>query len=311
MINAFISGLDVESSAELPGWQDFRTIIGADEESRSLYVDMLESEWAFLDTVYQNDPSLAGAILSNRCQSLQNALRARQAVSVGSVAALLLVGTRENVSLASQPYLFSFCYMREFDRAVTTGPMQKPLRKLLGNVVSKDLENGNDSTIAQRLFFSLRYELTEGLPAARKIVGNRNGIAHLRMHAVLLLGKLGNDQDMQLVENLLDDRGVIASFHRVNNTRITTQVRDIALASLLMHEQQDFVSYGLPPMQEDKITGFRTISVGFPSDTERDEAIAKWRKRGQNPVVQGADAGATKSAPSEPVEAAESDASSK
>ena len=43
-------------------------------------------------------------------------------IPVGSVAALLLVASRDDVDLSSQPYLMSFCYLRDFEVRCGPGP---------------------------------------------------------------------------------------------------------------------------------------------------------------------------------------------
>ena len=128
LINTFAAGQDLQAADELPGWPEFRALVGDDEQSRSLYVEMLEAEWAFLEGVFQDETVQGNALLAERCQGLQNALRLRRTVPVGSVAALLLVATRDDVDLGSQPYLMSFCYLRDFERCMRSGSTRHALR---------------------------------------------------------------------------------------------------------------------------------------------------------------------------------------
>ena len=92
-----------------------------------------------------------------------------------------------------------------------------------------------------------------------------------------MLVKLGPPEDLKLIEAQLDDAAVIASHHRVNNVRITTQVCDLALAALLYSANERFQDYGLPPLQSQATTLFNPATVGFPSDEARQQAIAQWR----------------------------------
>ena len=94
-----------------------------------------------------------------------------------------------------------------------------------------------------------------------------------------MLTKLGTDDDLTLIEPLLEDATVIASHHRVNNVRIETQIRDLALAALLHRGAEDFAAYGLPPLQPHPTTVFNTVAVGFPTEEAREKAIAQWHQK--------------------------------
>ena len=109
LISAFAAGRSLEAAGELPGWEEFRALAGDGTEARSLYVDMLDAEWGLLEGVFRDASVQPTALLAERCQGLQNSLRLRRTIPVGSVAALLLVASRDDVDLSSQPYLMSFC----------------------------------------------------------------------------------------------------------------------------------------------------------------------------------------------------------
>jgi hypothetical protein len=279
LINAFIDGVDVDADAQLPGWQQFQQIAGHEGNPRQLYVAMLEDEWEFLDEVYQNDPQVASGLVAARIMSLEVASRTKRPVSVGSIAALLLVASREDVELANHANLMSLCYRStEFDAAIRTGQAKESLRALLGHLISRGSDGPADPYLTQRFHFSLYYDLKEGLGPARQVVSERLGIPHVRQYALLVLGKLGDEHDEQLIENLLDDPGVVTSHHPVNGKRITTQVRDIALAVLIHRHGRKFADYGLGEIKQNPTTLLQLTTVGFVSDEERERAIQLWNK---------------------------------
>ncbi len=94
---------------------------------------------------------------------------------------------------------------------------------------------------------------------------------------LLVVNKLGDESDRKRTVELLADRTVIVSDHRFNKVRISTQLCDLALASLLYHAKEDFRKYGLPPFQFHPTTVLNVRSIGFPSDAARDKAISDWR----------------------------------
>ena len=290
LINAFIAGVDIDSDEELPGWAEYQSISGNSDEARQLFVEMLEDEWTFLDSVYQSPPHVASSLLTSRVVSLELGARQKRSVSVGSVAALLLVAAEEDIQLSNQANLMSLCYRSpDFDAAIRAGGKREALRALMGKLIGKS--SGNPY-LTQRFHFALYYDLKEGLGPARQVVSERLGIPHVRQYALLVLGKMGDEEDLKLVENLLDDPGIVSSHNRVNRVRITTQVRDVALAVLLHRAGADFQAYGLPEFKENATTMIQTSTVGFASDEEREQAIQKWRRRATEatPAPKAADA---------------------
>ena len=276
LINAFIAGLEVEAAEELPGWNDFQRLAGESEQDRSLYVQILESEWAFLDAVYQSDRTLASSLLSNRCQTLK-AMQNRKPVTIGNLAAVLLVASREDVDLTNQTSLISLLYSNsDLDRAMRIGTYRVGLRNLLGAFIGKPTI---DRTLVQRLNFSLRYNVPEGAVPARIVLADRLGMPHDRQYSILVLAKLGEEIDEELIAGMLDDSGLVASHHRINNKQITTQVRDIALATLIHKSGEDFKDYGMANVSLNSMSVLNQATVGFTNDEAREEAITKWQRR--------------------------------
>ncbi len=279
VLQAFLAGDEPEVEADLPGWPQFRELVGDQPEGRTLYAQMLQDEADFLDTIFHADvpgtPVDISRELAARTFELQQQLRSRQAIPISSVSALLLVAAGNNVDLASQSGLMTLCYRTEFDRAIRSGPQQLPLRRMLGRVVAKD---SDESLLAQRLHFTLNYELPEGLDPARVVLHHRVGNPHIRQFAILVVAKLGREaEDTRILERTLDDDTEIAASHRLGDRQITTQLRDVALASLVHRAGEPLAEYGLADVRLDATLVFQTISVGFASDADRQVAIQRWR----------------------------------
>jgi hypothetical protein len=280
VINAFIAGEDVEAEGDLPLWAEYQAIAGTSAEAKQLFVQMLEEEWSFLDMVAQGEPRVVSNLLAARVVALEAAIRdgrEKRGVSVGSVATLLLVAAGGEVQLPNQANLMSLCYRsQEFETAMRAGSAREPLRALMGKLIAKDT---GGPYLTQRFHFALHYDLKEGLTPARQVLAERQGIAHVRLYAILVVGKLGDEQDLKLIGELLDDAGVVSSHNRVNKVRITTEVRDVALAVLIHRSGGNFADYGLPDIKSNPTTLMQTSSIGFPSEEERLAAIAKWRSQ--------------------------------
>jgi hypothetical protein len=280
LINAFVAGADVPDDADLPGWSSFQQIAGRDDHARQLYVQMLEDEWEFLDAVYQSEPPVASSLVAGRIMSLDVASRRKESVTVGNIASLLLVASREEIELINQASLISLCYRSsDFDAAIRSGTSRESLRALLGRVIAGGAGNPSDPYLTQRFHFSLYYDLKEGLEPARQVLREELGIPHVRQYALLVLGKLGDPQDEALIETLLDDPSPITSQNRANRPRLTTQVRDVALAVLIHRHGGRFQDYGMSDVRPHMTTLLQLTTVGFATEKEREQAIATWNQQ--------------------------------
>ncbi len=278
LIAAFLAGESIDDEEALPGWNTYREIAGAVPESRQLYADMLELEASFLERTFGGDRALVPMLLAQRTAQLHDDLRRNRPIAVSSVASLLLVAARSDIEISNQMGMMSLCYRTEFDRAIRSGPGQHALKSLLGRVVARV---SDESLFAQRFHFSLHYDLPEGLEPARQVLNERTGIPHVRYYAVLVVAKMGQSEDLVLLERMLDDSGEVVSQHRVDRRQISTQVRDIALAALVQRHGEPFENYGLHQVRPDEKLMFQSTSVGFETDAQRDEAIARWRQRAE------------------------------
>ena len=141
------------------------------------------------------------------------------------------------------------------------------------------------------MYFSLKYGLKQGLTPARTVLRDRLGAPHDRQYSILTLAKLGQKSDSALIDSMLDDSGVVASHHRINNVRITTQVRDIALASLIQLSGASFADYGMPAVGEHPTRMLNHSTVGFATEEARVKAIAKWKQDAETTTPESGDEG--------------------
>jgi hypothetical protein len=57
-----------------------------------------------------------------------------------------------------------------------------------------------------------------------------------------------------------------------------TQIRDVALAALVIMKKQDAKKFGFDRIQQNTTNVFSTNTVGFENDEKRDKALAKWKE---------------------------------
>lgn len=259
---------------ELPAWTRFRTLYGDDGDARAFFVEMQKAEPGMLKAVHEG-PQGVGQVVDARCLELQQAQQISRSVSIGSIAALLFaVGDTEvHLNFRTGSYLYSICSRPELQNAMDDAARKKFVRGMLGTWIKR----ADGFTAHQTLALAMRFDLKEGLVPAVKILENRGNPAYVRQNAIVAIAKLGDDSHTKLLESLLDDATKYTT-QRLNNVNYEAQIRDIALAALLIMKKQDAKKFGFDRIQQHPTNIFITNTVGFQDDETRGKALAKWKE---------------------------------
>lgn len=261
--------------SDLPGWNRYRTAYGDDMEARTLFVEMQKSEPELMLAVDEGVPAVTKTV-DFRCIQLQQSQRSGgQTLNLGSIAALLFAVDDEQVALNFQSVaaLCSFCYQPTLANAIEDAGKRRILRKMLGAWIKR----GDGWTGYQCLSLAMRYDLKEGLAPAIKVLQNAADQPYIRQNAILAVAKLGDESHLPLIEALLEDKSKCAT-QRMNNVTFETQLRDVALAALLILKKLDPREFGFDRLQLNATSVFVTSTVGFENEDKRNLAFAKWSK---------------------------------
>jgi len=259
----------------LPGWTRYRSLFGDDGDARRLFVEMQKAEAELMQAV-ENGPEGVGKVADVRCLELQQSQRvSRQSIPLGSVASLLFAAGDEKVhlNLQSQSILCSLCYQSEVRNAMFDTSKKKFVEKMLGTWIKRS----DGWTAYQSLSLAMQYDLKEGLVPAVKTLEKPGTQPHVRQNAILAIAKLGDDSHIALLESLLDDESRCAS-QRIKDVTYQTQIRDVALAAVLIMRKQDPKKFGFDRIQQHPTNVLVTSTVGFENDEKRNKAIAKWKE---------------------------------
>ncbi len=269
---AFAAGRD-DPQAPLPAWGAFRTRFGDSTALRSVFIRLQQAEPEVLEAIESGEG--VAAVLADRSAHLQRVQRVtRRGVALPNVLALLLAASDSGVTLdtATGTALAGFCYQPEVQNAAQDPVQRKVLRELLGCWVRQ----ARGPIAHQALTLAMRFDLPEGLEVATRVLEQPDEPAAIRQSGILAILRLGDQQHQELLETLLDDRTRCAS-QRVNNVLYETQIRDVALAALLLMQEQDPRRFGFERMIENDATGFIPSTVGFEDDQQRASAFDQWK----------------------------------
>ena len=272
-LDDFERGADPERDYGLPGWKAYRSLVGDGQPARSLFVAMQREEAKLLRHLDASAESLNHA-LSQYCDAV---LRQQQnqtgQLNLGSAASLLLLANDERVELSPvvRYTVYQACMEITFRSAVQSQSVREPVIRLLGGWIGRDAR------------LPARYVLEPGLvcevPAsavrARAVLELPTTPVDY-LFAALCLARFGNEADLPRLEKLLDDPAICLN-SKVGERIVATQVRDVALVSLLQLAKQDPAAFGFDRLQRTREYGFDLSSLGFFTDEQRAAAIAKWR----------------------------------
>ena len=294
-LRVFAAGQDAQETYELPGWALFRKEVGDGLEARRLFVEMQQAEPELLQAL-ERSPDKAVELLVERLDEIQEEARTehkQHAVSLGTVAALLFISNQdhgESMGLAVQN-LTAFYRHDVFAAAIESGPEREVLRKMLGTWI----ENSRSWDRFHAMLLAMQFDLPEGLaPAKRMLADLSEGLAPAKQtaaensldpnqavyrgFALQTIARFGDESHIPIVEPLLDDVSPYGGNSSISTkARYQTQIRDIALATLVHLAKQDPKKFGLTRLKPSSTQVFNTSSLAFEDDAKRDEAIKKWR----------------------------------
>src|SRR5262249_18382658 len=140
-------------------------------------------------------PKPASDALASRCQAISNRVMQNPrdgAISLGTVAALLLTGSARGVTVEEQMavQLYTWMLYQPVFQKNALGGLQSPLlKKLLARWVVR--EGGAPATV-QNLLFAASYDLkTEGVLLAKRALADEHNQPNARQYALLVMGRFG------------------------------------------------------------------------------------------------------------------------
>ncbi len=270
-IEAFISP---GSTSTLPGWTFVSEWVEDTPAFRVAYADMI-----------RNDPQLGRAL--SRPDRLADELKrqVRQAGSangiftpvpspVRSSAILLLLVHPEAThteEFATSAYQSLNQGLNHQNRTTAAGQLHQAL-------FTRWVITPHRGQSFNRFHLAFRSKLPEAVIPAVELVQQRANSPRLN-EPLLAIARYGGPEEMAIVETLLTDTTELDSHaEAITAKKETTQLRDLALATLIEMNKQDPVLFGLKPFSRDNAGYIQVITPSFESDAQRDDAFGKWKE---------------------------------
>ncbi len=282
-LDAYLANKDASLILKLPSWERYKKIIGEDEAARNTFVEMHTTEGNLLAAL-DHDPKKFEDVFNMRVQQIQQSLYGRwgpgESIPMSQVIALLFVATdaRAKVNINSFYMMTNLFYQQNIQQGFKANA---GARKLLVQFFETRTDQ---NTMPQAIQIAMQLEMKEMAPTALKMATNKNATAWTRGTALIAVGKLGTKDNMKDIEDLLKDTTNLGTmqFNPGNGQviRVTTEMRDVALAAMILLSGQDIDSYDFPYLKAVKINKqyLAYNYFGFSDDTQRQAAIKKFKE---------------------------------
>jgi hypothetical protein len=313
-VDAFLADADGQYEHNLPAWDAYRKLVGADRAARDLYVEMVKSGPSLeLLAALELPADQAGRAISDRRFLMQaqvqrrigpdGVLRPINPLALPDIAALLFaeclvpskdiprVGPWASVTGATfvqQPASLAAVNNPDVPHA---GPYRHILARWLDTRVAPD-----DLNIMYHIGGTTLKGFKETTPLLRRVVTTPGVNGYPKGQAMMyLVQRNGKEEIPFLKSQLTNDTPVTQVFLGPGggaNARADCQVRDVALALLLHQTGQRLPDYGFrspPGVLPNPVQNL--YNYGFVSDEDRAAALVKfawWQfKQGLGPTPDG------------------------
>jgi hypothetical protein len=254
--------------------------VGDGLEARRLFVEMQQAEPRLLQAV-DRAPERAVEALVDRVEEIQQTARGGQkpeSASLGTIATFLFVSNQDRGETAGLTVqnLSAFYRQEGFAVAIQSGSQRDVLRKMLATWI----ENARSWDGFHAMLLAMQYDIPEGLAPARRLLESDGGDPNQSVYrgfALQTFARFGDESHIPFVEPFLEDASSYGGTLAVSGkAKYQTQVRDIALATLVHLAKQDPKKFGFNRLKTTSTQVFNTSSVSFEDDAKRSEAISKW-----------------------------------
>ncbi|HVX12115.1 MAG TPA: hypothetical protein VHC22_13120 [Pirellulales bacterium] len=282
-LSDFLADKTPDNDHGLGGWNRFRALAGPDlaPAARRLFADMHWAERELLEVVDRR-PAQAGPLLDARCRQVesdhQNGNADRNTpLSLGSMAAVLFAASNPDVpvSATAANCICNLGNHTTLGAVLAARPSGPIFQRLLAAWVARPFER--ESVVSYRnLLLAMQFGLKDAVPVALALIQPPGGQPNLEQYAILAIGKLGNAEHVSALSPLLHDERPIGVPDR-NGHESDTQVRDVALATMIHLAGQPLADFGFSHAKRNSSILFNTNTLGFNNAAARDEAQKKWQ----------------------------------
>jgi len=284
----------IEWMSELPGWDRYARIIGTDNSSRQLFLDMQKQEPALFASL-EDGPRAAADAVNTRFFQVHSRAYSRMTMqrkppSLGTMAALVFICSDQRLKIPRELFdhysWYSLLQQTSMRQALTTGSQQSAARSILGLWIGMP---GGANVAYNKLRMGIRYPVPEALDLALVVLEQKDlGNGNLYGFAMQSVGVLGGRSYSRVIAGLLDNETVVSRRTVIQNEKriaIDIELRDVALGWLIFLTGQNHGDYWMPRassafgrLRQSPTANISVSLMSYDQTGRREEAMAKWQK---------------------------------
>jgi len=285
-LEQFIKAGVGDVNVNLPSWKAFCAKIRESAESRRLFAQMSRAEPHLCRSI-EHGLSYVGKEIDRRCSEIEAARRENRAktVSLGTITGLLFASGIEHVKINrySIKTIFSLCNQATFAGQLrvrsSAGGYTYPMNataNILRELFAGCLMHCKSWDAQMAFSLAMNLNIPQCLPRASELVQDQQTPCHVMQTVMIAIAMFGDKDDIAVLELRVDDGSFCGVTQKINNVQYRTQLRDVAIAAMLILAKEDPVLYGFPRIQVLPNGQFSYSRVGFANDEARGKTRAKW-----------------------------------
>lgn len=263
---------------QLPGWSEFRDLVGDDRQTRTLFVAMTRQ--------FRQPLAQLGSGRLDKTTVLPE--RQGQTADLDPVAwGLLLLLNQESGegSCLLNHYVRESLNQARIRTALQASPHATVLRRLVARSLDQQIDRSADRTW-MRIAVEWDCRPQAVALARRATPPDRGGSPACTATALAVLTRFAPHEARPLLLQSLQDQRTCQVWQIVaaSRRRLQTQVSDVSLAMLLYLDGVDPRSVGFADLQADPLTIYSEHTLGFEDDAKRRAAFESASRRGAIPL---------------------------
>jgi len=285
-LEQFIKAGVGDKNVNLPSWKAFCEKIPETAESRRVFAQISRAEPRLCRSI-EHGAAFAAKEIDRRCAAIQVAQQENRmsTIALGTITALLFAAGMDDVKMNrySVKIIFGLCNQATFSGQLrvrsNTGIYTYPsnananiMRELFAGCLMHC-----ESWDAQMAFsLAMNLNIPQCLPRALELVRDKQTPCHVVQTVMIAISMFGGQDDIPVLELRIADKSFCGVTQRINNVQYQTQLRDVAIAAMLILAKEDPKLYGFPRIQVYTSGQFSYSRVGFADEESRDKTRAKW-----------------------------------